>query len=286
MRAGVLDVGSNSVRLMISEDGRTLKKEILITRLAEGLSETGRLGETAMERTLSAIGMLKDSAERAGVSALYAFATAAVRSAENGFELVRRALAEQGVAIEVIDGAAEAEIGLLGALGNRDGGVLDIGGASSELIVSLGGKIAYEYSLNLGVVRLLDLCGQSREALTRLIASRIKEYGAVPPVPITAIGGTATSLAAVDLALDPYDPARVDGHVLTRERLAELVDLLFSLSLKERKMLKGLQPQRADVIAGGALLLLSIADYLQLHKITVSERDNLEGFLLRKTDHE
>lgn len=286
MRAGVLDVGSNSVRLMISEDGRTLKKEILITRLAEGLSETGRLGETAMERTLSAIGTLKDSAERAGVSALYAFATAAVRSAENGFELVRRALAEQGVAIEVIDGAAEAEIGLLGALGNRDGGVLDIGGASSELIVSLGGKIAYEYSLNLGVVRLLDLCGQSREALTRLIASRIKEYGAVPPVPITAIGGTATSLAAVDLALDPYDPARVDGHVLTRERLAELVDLLFSLSLKERKMLKGLQPQRADVIAGGALLLLSIADYLQLHKITVSERDNLEGFLIRKTDHE
>lgn len=286
MRAGVLDVGSNSVRLMISEDGRTLKKEILITRLAEGLSETGRLGEAAMERTLSAIGTLKDSAERAGVSALYAFATAAVRSAENGFELVRRALAEQGVAIEVIDGAAEAEIGLLGALGDRDGGVLDIGGASSELIVSLGGKIAYEYSLNLGVVRLLDLCGQSREALTRLIASRIKEYGAVPPVPITAIGGTATSLAAVDLALDPYDPARVDGHVLTRERLAELVDLLFSLSLKERKMLKGLQPQRADVIAGGALLLLSIADYLQLHKITVTERDNLEGFLIRKTDHE
>lgn len=286
MRFGVIDVGSNSVRLMLSENGHTLKKEIIITRLAEGLAETWRLSENAINRTISAIGTLKRNAEHAGVSALYVFATAAVRSAKNGSEFVQRTLMEQNVLIEVIDGATEAQIGLLGALGNREGGVLDIGGASSELIVSLNGKIVYEYSLNLGAVRLLDLCGQSREALSQLIGERIKEYGSVPSVPLTAIGGTATSIASVDLKLEPYDPLRVDGHVLMKERLSSLVELLFSLSVEERKSLKGLQPQRADVIAGGALLLLSIMEYLQLSEITVSERDNLEGFLLRKTDHE
>lgn len=286
MRFGVIDVGSNSVRLMLSENGCTLKKEVIITRLAEGLEETGRLSENAINRTILAIGTLKRNAERADVSALYAFATAAVRSAKNGGEFVQRTFAEQNVSIEVIDGAAEAQIGLLGALGNRDGGVLDIGGASSELIVSLNGKIVYEYSLNLGAVRLLDLCGQSREALSLLIGERIKEYGSVPSVPLTAIGGTATSIASIDLKLEPYDPLLVDGHVLTKERLSSLVELLFSLSAEERKSLKGLQPQRADIIAGGALLLFSIMEYLQLSEITVSERDNLEGFLLRKTDYE
>ena len=128
----------------------------------------------------------------------------------------------------------------------------------------------------------MDLGGQDRARLTELIRSRIGAYGAVPACSLTAIGGTATQLAAIDLALEPYDPARVDGYILERARLSALIDLLFSLSPEERKGLKGLQPERAEVIAGGALLL----DYLRLSRITVSERDNLEGYLIWKNEYE
>jgi hypothetical protein len=285
MITGVLDVGSNSVRLMLSEDGKTLSKRVVVTRLAEGLSADGRLKEIPMSRTLAAMGELKRAAVRAGAERLYAFATAAVRSAENGGEFVKKA-AEAGIRLEVLSGGREAEIGLLGALNGRPGGVLDLGGASSELIVSDGSNVIYEYSLNLGSVRLLDLGGQDRARLTELIRSRIGAYGAVPACSLTAIGGTATQLAAIDLALEPYDPARVDGHILERPRLSALTDLLFSLSPEERKGLKGLQPERAEVIAGGALLLLSVLDYLRLSRITVSERDNLEGYLIWKNEYE
>ena len=262
MITGVLDVGSNSVRLMLSEDGKTLSKRVVVTRLAEGLSADGRLKENPMSRTLAAMGELKRAAVRAGAERLYAFATAAVRSAENGGEFVKKA-AEAGIRLEVLSGGREAEIGLLGALNGRPGGVLDLGGASSELIVSDGSNVIYEYSLDLGSVRLLDLGGQDRARLTELIRSRIGAYGAVPACSLTAIGGTATQLAAI-----------------------ALIDLLFSLSPEERKGLKGLQPERAEVIAGGALLLLSVLDYLRLSRITVSERDNLEGYLIWKNEYE
>lgn len=164
MITGVLDVGSNSVRLMLSEDGKTLSKRVVVTRLAEGLSADGRLKENPMSRTLAAMGELKRAAVRAGAERLYAFATAAVRSAENGGEFVKKA-AEAGIRLEVLSGGREAEIGLLGALNGRPGGVLDLGGASSELIVSDGSNVIYEYSLDLGSVRLLDLGGQDRKSV-------------------------------------------------------------------------------------------------------------------------
>lgn len=282
MKYGVIDVGSNSVRLMIWRDGTTLFKRVKITKLGEGISLRPYLTDAAQARTLAAINDFVAEAKLCGADEIYAFATAAVRSAENGKLFAESVFDKTGVKLDIVSGETEASLGLKGALCGRDGGIIDIGGASTEITVSHGGKTVYSYSLGLGTVRLNDTCGQDREKIEITVADRLKEYGEIPAADFYGIGGTATSLAAVDLALDPYDPNRTHGHRLYAARVKEIADKLISTPVEERKKLKGLQPERAEVIAGGALLLSGIMAMLKTEYVTVSESDNLEGYLLYK----
>lgn len=285
MTYGVIDIGSNSVRLMINRDGQTLYKKPIITKLGEGISIRPVLNEAAMERTVSAISLLYEEAKNAGADEVLLFATAAVRGAENGSDFVSRVYDRTGLKTDVISGKDEAGLGLLGALGGSDGGIIDVGGASTEITVCKNGKTVYAYSLDLGSVRLTDLCGQDGALIKKTVAGKIKEYGKVPSSDFYGIGGTATSLAAVDLALEEYDPNRVNGHRISCGRLEEIAETLVSMSVEERKRLKGLQPERAEVIACGALLLSGIVKMLGIEYITVSESDNLEGYLFKKLGH-
>ena len=143
-------------------------------------------------------------------------------------------------------------------------------------------KVIYSHSLDLGAVKLKDACGQDFNSVEKVTAEKLKEYGIVPKTQFYAIGGTATSLAALELELEPYDPKMVDGYVLTKLNLSNLVDKLFSLTIEERKKLKGMFPPRAEVIAGGAKLLLDIMTLVDVDEIIVSERDNLEGYLIKR----
>ena len=281
-KIGVIDVGSNSVRLMMSKRGKTLYKRTKTTRLADGLCDTGLLDAVAIERTADAVCKFNSFAKSEGATKVYAFATAAVRQAKNGNEFTDKVRKLCGIEVEVVDGITEAELGVKGALNGKDGGIIDVGGASSEVIVVKNGKTDYCKSLDIGAVRLFNACGQSESAVVKTVTEKVKEYGKVPESNFYAIGGTATTLASVVMELEPYDPEKVHGYILTKSTVLNLAKRLFSMPVEDRRKLKGLQPERAEVIAGGAMLVYAVMDYLAIDSVTVSENDNLEGYLILK----
>lgn len=284
MKISAIDVGSNSVRLMVMADGKTLYKQLDTTRLAEGLAQSGVLKPEAIERTARAVQIFAAAAELNGAGTPYVFATAAVRSSKNGADFVARVKALTGIEVDVLSGEEEAACGILGALRGRDGGIIDLGGASTEITLQQGGKTLYSKSVNIGTVRLFDMAGQDRSALQAAIDNLLNGYGSLSldGKDIYGIGGTATSLAALYHELEKYDPKVVEGTVLTREWLCAEAEKLLSLTVEERRALRGMEPRRADVIAGGCLLMYSILNRFNADRITVSESDNLEGYVLLK----
>jgi len=283
IKIGVIDIGSNSVRLMMSAGGKTIYKSLNTTRLGEGLSIDNRLKQNRIEQTAQAIKEFKEKAISEDAVKVYAFATAAVRSSENRSDFIKR-INELGIDVDVISGEEEARIGILGALKGNDGGIIDIGGASTEITVQCKGKNIYSKSLDIGTVRLLDLCGQDKDKLDLYITDKIKEYGLIPKAKMYAIGGTATTIAAIDLGLNVYDPTKINGHVITAIKSEEIKDKLLNLSPEQRKNINGVEPTRAEVIGGGSLLMYKIIKMLDIPYIIVSEDDNLEGYLMSKED--
>ncbi len=282
MKISAIDVGSNSVRLMVMADGKTLYKQTDTTRLGEGLAASGRLLPEAIERTARSVQLFAAAAELNGAGTPYVFATAAVRSAVNGGDFVKRVKQLTGIDVDVIGGEEEAACGLAGALRGRDGGMVDLGGASTEITVQKGGKKVYSKSVDIGTVRLYDLAGQDRQALQKVIDRKLAEYGApdLSAVDMYGVGGTATSLAAIFHGLEPYDPKVVDGTFLSAQWLGEEAERLLPLTVEERKKVKGMDVRRADVIAGGCLLMYSLLSKFGSGGITVSESDNLEGYVI------
>lgn len=279
MKIGVIDIGSNSVRLMLWVDGKTLFKQIKTTRLGDGLNFAPRLKNEAIERTALAVKEFKERAEKEGAEGVYAFATAAVRSAENGAEFVQKVLSLCGVKVEVLSGLREAEIGLFGALKNSDGGIIDVGGASTEVTVRSNGKVIYTFSANVGTVRILDGAGRDYKKIKEFVADKIKSYPAADfsSLEIYAVGGTASRLGAIKNGIKEYRAEIINGTVLYAEEIHALAERLCNTSVEEIKNTT-ICGSSADLIGGGAELMASVMDLFGVKKITVSESDNLEGY--------
>lgn len=279
MKFAAIDIGSNSVRLLLWADGRTLYKKMDTTRLGEGIARTGVLSAAAIERTAAAVARFAAEARQAGAAEVYAFATAAVRSAENGGEFVEAVRRACGLRVDVLSCEREALAGLAGALGDADGGVVDVGGASTELTVRRG-KEVYARSADIGAVRLKDLCGEDEAALRSVIAEKLALFDGAPAcADLCAVGGTATSLAALEGRVAPYDPARIDGFVLTAACIEGWGSRLLGMTQAQRLALPGMDARRADILGGAALLLAAAARKAGAEKVTVRESDNLEGYL-------
>ncbi len=275
----VIDVGSNSVRLLFVADGKILYKRLHTTRLGEGLTKAPYLLEGAIERTAQAVAAFYSQAVQEGAEEVCAFATAAVRAAENRAAFLERVNALCGLNVEVISGEEEAEIGLTGALGNADGGVIDIGGASTEIVVREKGEILYKKSVDIGVVRLKESCARELTLLKMKAQEARLAFGEVPTkLPFYAIGGTATTLAAQSLGLTSYSSERVTGATLTLRDVQDLTEKFSRLSVEEIAALPCMPTGRADVILGGAVWLAEVMEGLHIPQITVSDRDNLEGY--------
>jgi len=282
-RFAVIDIGSNSVRLMFVAGGKVLYKALQTTRLGEGLAEQPLLKPEAVERSALAVSDFYHRAKNEGAEQVFVFATAAVRSAENREVFLNRVQALCGLSVEVISGEEEAEIGILGALGNADGGVIDIGGASTEIVVKQGGDMLYKKSVNIGVVRLKDRCGREKAALEKAAQEAALEYGEIPiKGAIHAIGGTATTLAVLKLGLTEYASEKVTGTVIDVEEMQALADKLLSMTVEEIAALPCMPKGRADVLTGGAVLFTVLMKTLGLHRLVVSDRDNLEGYAIKK----
>lgn len=282
MKYAVIDIGSNSVRLLLWADGCSLSKTVLTTRLGEGISFSPRLLPQAIDRTVAAISELLKKAQDFGAVKIYAFATAAVRSAVNGQDFIHTVYENCGIIPEILSGEEEAEAGYLGALEGRDGGIIDVGGASSEITIGKNGKIIYAVSADVGAVRLKDVCREDKQKLKNYIDEKISVYGTVPYCPMTLIGGTATSLAALEYGVEPYDPKVIHRSTLTAERIGFWAEKLLSMKQSEQLLLKGMDRKRADILGGGALLLYEILKKIQAEKVSVSETDNTEGYLMIK----
>lgn len=280
----VIDIGSNSVRLMtVTERGKT--KKLSTTRLGEGLYRSGSIGKEALARTVSAVVDFYNEAKRGGIPTVYAFATAAVRNAANGRDFVAAVKEKIPLDVEVVGGEDEAGLAFLGALYGKVGGVIDVGGASSEAVYTDDGvNPRYEKSMPVGAVKLRDGFGGDYASADRFLREEVKIYGDVKNMRggFYAVGGTATSLAAIDLRLEEYDPLKTDGHIIKTARIQEIFDELKDMSPLEISEKYAVDKKRAEIIAHGALIVLNIAKYFNLSKITVSESDNLEGYLIFK----
>lgn len=283
MKISAIDIGSNSVRLALVSDGKTLYKRIRTTRLGEGLSFSGSMKDEAIERTALAVADFVNRAKAEKTDKLYAFATAAVRSASNKAQFLARVKELCGVDVDVISGETEAKIGILGALGNNDGGIIDVGGASTEVTFRAGGRTVYSKSVNVGTVRLFDLAARNKQKLLRIISEKIEEYGefSAENVNMRAIGGTATRLAAIKHNLLQYTPEVTDGTNFTVGELEKYADGLLSTSVEIIRA-NTICSASAEVIGGGCLLLAEIMKKLKIKSLTVSERDNLEGYIIYK----
>ena len=283
MKYAVIDIGSNSVRLMLVANGKVLYKRLNTTRLGEGLASSTILKREAIERTANAVSAFYQTAKKEGAEKTYAFATAAVRTAINGDEFIEKVKEICSLNVEVVSGEKEAELGILGALGFGDGAVIDMGGASCELVVKTDGEIVYKKSVNIGVVRLKDECGTDKTKLIKAATRAAKEYGEIPKIKaVHAIGGTATTLGALALGLTEYDGERVTGTEITVGELEKTADKLLNMPIEEIASLACMPKGRADVIGGGAFALATIMRKLGIEKMIVSDRDNLEGYAIEK----
>ncbi len=279
----VIDIGSNSVRLMFVADGKVLYKRLETTRLGEGLATRPILKTEAIKRTATAVAKFYALAKSEGAQEIAAFATAAVRTSENGRDFVACVKELCGLTVEVLSGEAEAKLGAIGALGGADGGIVDVGGASTEIVVKKQDKLVFQKSVDIGVVRLKDACGREEAKLQAAASSAAKSYGKVPfTATVYAIGGTATTLAALKLGLREYRSDVVTGTKITAGEMSAFAAKLLATPVEEIAKYPCMPTGRADVLAGGAVLLATLMRTFSWEELVVSDRDNLEGYAITK----
>ncbi len=302
MRVAVVDIGTNSTRLLIADvraDRRVedLCRESIVTRLGEGVDATGRLGDAPMQRVFDVLTRYRRSIDEHGVTRTTAVLTSAVRDAANGDEFLAVVRDRFGLDARTIDGDEEASLTFSGAtsersLDGRETVVIDIGGGSTEFVVGCDGEVSFHVSTQVGVVRqterhLHDDPPQP-EQLQQLTAEVQAIVTGAVPVDVRerielgiAVAGTATQAASIELALEPYDPARVHGHELELGVLEMLLARLAQMSDDERRTVVGLHPDRAPTIVAGIAMLIEVMRAFGLEAVDVSEHDILRGAALR-----
>ena len=287
MIKGIIDMGTNSMRLAVAEveDGKLtmLGQKVLYPRMGEGMGKERRIQEIPLQRNAEAARELLAQAHAWGAEVIHLTATSAVREAVNREEVCRCLEEKTGVKVEVLSGEQEAQLSYIGASEDfvREGrslAVLDIGGGSTELVYQNEGKLC-RASVPVGAVALAEnrLTWEEAEVLLQgLIKETLPEN-----ILLVGVGGTHTCLAAIEQKLKEYDAGRVHGFQLMKSRVTYWLELLLPMSIEERLTIDGLTPQRADILPAGAWIALKMMELLQQEKITVSDKGLVYGLLLK-----
>ncbi len=285
-KLGIIDVGSNSHRLLAVEieEGRVaeLARGKITTRMLSGLRD-GAFTPEAIRKNLDAIAELKAIGEAAGATRFLAFATSAMRDASNRQTVIDEA-AKIGVEMRVLSGEQEAELAYAGVGWPGRVGVLDIGGGSTEMLTGADGRVQGGGSAQMGAVRLTERfpAGASRQALIAAAKDVLRPvYDSAAKIPVESwvgVGGTVTTLAAMDLRLTEYDAARIQDHPVTRGGVGDWLDRMLDMPLERRRQIPGLQPQRADIICAGAAILMAFFELSGAERVLASDSDNLMGY--------
>jgi exopolyphosphatase/guanosine-5'-triphosphate,3'-diphosphate pyrophosphatase len=296
-RVAAFDCGTNSLRLLVAdlEDGAKtdVHREMRVVRLGQGVDRTGELAPEALERVRAALADYAVTCRDLGVQASRFVATSATRDARNRDAFT--ALVEQAVGVppEVVDGDTEAALSLLGATRDLDPAqgpylVMDIGGGSTEFVVGDGGRVLGALSVDVGCVRLTerhlhdDPPTPEQVAAARLdVEQALDRVREVVPVAQarTAVGlaGSVTTVAALALGLEAYDPARIHLSRISASQVRRVTEQLLGATWRERAALPVMHTGRADVIGAGALVLDAALTGLELDQVLVSEADILDG---------
>jgi exopolyphosphatase/guanosine-5'-triphosphate,3'-diphosphate pyrophosphatase len=295
MRIATIDVGTNTVLLLVADRGddgslRVVEEHARVTRLGEGVDVARRFSPQALERTKTCLDEYARAVRTLGAERIAVVGTSAMRDAAGGEALVAHIEASFGVPVQVITGKEEARLTFRGALGGlsipdrSETAVFDIGGGSTEVVIGSldAGRVlvGYSASFDVGSVRLTERhvrtdppAATERDAIRRTVH---EAFAGVPALPSkkapVGIAGTMTTLAAVSLGLSAYDGARVHGHTMTRDELQRVVHELASLPLEARRHVAGMEPKRADVIVAGGSIAMALLEHWNAREVVVSDR--------------
>ena len=289
-RVAAVDIGTNSTRLLVAdvEDGsvRELDRRLEITRLGEGVDERRILLPQAIVRVRNVLAEYRRAAEEAGAERTLAFATSAVRDADNGEAFLGEIEWSYAFKTRLLGGDEEALLTFRGVSAGRNVAsgtvVIDVGGGSTELILGGPDGVAFHTSLDLGCVRLTERFGTDFGAA----AAHVRDVlaGSVPadvrPRAAIGVAGTITTIATLDLGLEEEDPDVVHGHRLSAETVAAWAERLEGMTVEEIRALRGMHPGRAPVIAAGAVVVRETLAYFGVETLEVSEHDIMHGAAL------
>jgi exopolyphosphatase/guanosine-5'-triphosphate,3'-diphosphate pyrophosphatase len=301
MKIAALDVGTNTVLMLVAERGadgnvRRLADLQRITRLGRGVDKTGRLDPESATRTLDTIVEFVDAARAMGAERIVTAATAALRDVSDGADFISTVKARAGIDLEVISGMTEANLSYLAVVHGlqiEPGAkllIVDIGGGSTELIRAEPGRDLEMVSLQIGSVRLTERIvhhdpptASEAEALRGAVDGAIDALGwRMRPDVMVGIAGTVTTVCAVSLGLKTYDSGAVHGHRLTREEVLRVLSQFGSLGLEARKKIPGLDPGRADVIFAGTMILARVMEKAGVQNVVVSDQGVRWGLVWRE----
>jgi exopolyphosphatase/guanosine-5'-triphosphate,3'-diphosphate pyrophosphatase len=304
VRVAVVDIGSNSTRLLIADvdpsnaSVRELVRHSNVTRLGHGVDSNGSLSDEAVERVFGTLEDYRAAIDANGASANLAVLTSAVRDASNGAAFAESVRDRFGLDARVLSGEQEAQLTFLGAMSGRPADdqpgsaeptvVIDIGGGSTEFVLGVGHSAGFHTSLHAGVVRMSErhihsdppdpheLQALAADVRRTFLDGLPAEQRAAVARGI-AVAGTATSAASIDQELDPYDPARVHGYQLMLGTVEMLLARLADMTEQQRREVVGLHPDRAPTIVAGMILLTEAMQAFALEQVEVSEHDILYG---------
>jgi exopolyphosphatase / guanosine-5'-triphosphate,3'-diphosphate pyrophosphatase len=297
-RQAVIDVGTNSVKFHVGEraaDGtwRTVVDRAEVSRLGEGIEQTGAIALAAIERTALAIAGMTAEAGQLGVGGVTAVGTMGLRTASNSHAFLELVKQHCGVAIEVIAGDEEGRLAYLAVqsgLGLGDGAlvIFDTGGGSTQFTFGQGTRVDGRFSVNVGAVRYTERFRLDQSVSATVLQQVIDDMaadlsaldGVAPPDALVGMGGAVTNITAVMHGLARYDPDLVQGSVLDRSEVHRQIEQYRAIPAEERRRIVGLQPKRAEVILAGACIVLTVMDKLGKPSLSVSDRGLRHGLLI------
>lgn len=301
MKLASIDIGTNSMRLLITDYENIFsnrEKYVNITRMGGSVDSTGKLSDEAIERNIQSLKTFAKQAKDANATEIYAMGTSALRDSKNKDVFVKRAKNEAGVDVEIIKGVDEAYLGFMGISAgiSIDGYVLmiDIGGGSTELVIGCESSgIVYSKSIDVGALRMTEKFVKHdppsdgdirlmREYIEKQLSQEISLIKSFELKGAVGIGGTATTISAIAQELKVYDTNRVHNSKISGEKIKEILSMILPMTQEGRVNIAGLQPQRADIITAGIVILDEIMTKLSLEEIIISEYDNLEGLIYKK----
>ncbi|MCL2365052.1 MAG: Ppx/GppA family phosphatase [Defluviitaleaceae bacterium] len=302
-RVAVIDVGSNSIKYFLGElntDGtlKTITDQNDITRLGEGLRETGVLSDEAMARNSAAITRFAADARANNTDKIFCVGTMALRNAKNTADFIARVQSDANITLTVIPGEEEARLSYLAVLSalGTDGEVVvfDTGGGSTEFIFGNGADITQRFSIDLGAIRITEKYfaddpvapGSVDNALAEILSDLEKGGVSGNPKQLVGIGGTVTSMGAVMHQMTTYNPDIIQGSVLSCDEIENQIASYSAKTLEARRTIPGLQPKRADVILAGACILKAITTRLGALSIIISDRGLRHGLAYEQLKEE